>query len=192
MTGAKEGPELARMAGEARGYPGRAAALGIELTDLSDGQHPRVVVVACSDARLVPALITGSRPGEVLELRTHGGLVPRFDPELPTGEALTIEYAVTSLPITDIVVLGHSHCEVVDIDVADTLEGDAGQDLWTTGDFTAAGHSHVLRQLDVLSDYACIAPRVADGSLRVHAWYHELGTGATLCFRPDVGAFLPL
>lgn len=191
MTGT-QGRELARLTSSVRAYAARAAELGIELAGLADGQHPRVMVLACSDARLVPALITGSRPGEILELRTHGGLVPRFDPELPTGEALTIEYAVASLPITDIVVLGHSHCEVVDVDVADTLDGDAGQDLWTTGDFTAAGHNHVLRQLDVLSDYACIAPRVAAGSLRLHAWYHELGTGATLRFRPEAGTFLPL
>ncbi|MET9608088.1 hypothetical protein ABZZ17_23975 [Streptomyces sp. NPDC006512] len=117
MTGAKEGLELARRTSEARGYPDRVSAPGIELTDLSDGRHPRVMVVACSDARLAP--------------------------ELPA----------TSLP---------------------------------------PGHSHALRQLDVLSDYACIAPRVADGTLRLHAWYHEPGTRATLRFRPDGGAFLPL
>ncbi|PWK65098.1 carbonic anhydrase [Streptomyces sp. CG 926] len=170
-----------------RTYRARAAALRVPLTDPADGQRPKAMLIACSDARLLPSLITGSGPGEVLELRTHGGLVPRFDPEQHTGEALTIEYAVATLRITDIVVLGHSLCEVVDVSAGHTRQGEA-----LTGDFTAAGHRHVLKQMDVLSDYPCVAPRLADGSLRLHGWYHDLGTGSTVSFRPHLNSFRPL
>ncbi|WP_328967459.1 carbonic anhydrase [Streptomyces sp. NBC_00239] len=185
-------PVLPRLTEGARNYPAHAASHGIQLAPLADVHSPKVMFIACSDARLVPTLITGSLPGEVFELRTHGAVLPRFDPERPSGEALTIEYAVATLKVTDIVVCGHSHCDVVDVGVTDGVQSAEEAGALTTGDFTAAGHSHVVRQLDVLSDYAFVAPRLADGSLRTHGWYHELETGSTLRFRPHLSSFLPL
>ncbi|MGW6506027.1 carbonic anhydrase [Streptomyces niveus] len=160
----------------------------VDLGHLAEGHTPPVMIITCSDARLVPALITGSRPGDLLELRTHGGAVPRFDPEDPSGEASTIEFAVEGLRIADIIVCGHSHCEAVNSAIPDRRESPSR----TTGDITAAGHRHVVQQLDVLSDYPCVAPRLIDGKLRLHAWFHEVDTGATLQHRPGANAFLPL
>ncbi|WP_381793314.1 carbonic anhydrase [Streptomyces niveus] len=170
---------MERFRDHARTYSARAAAYSVDLDRLAEEHAPHVMIITCSDARLAPSLITGSRPGDLLELRTHGGTVPRFDPEDPSGEASTIEFAVEGLRIADIIVCGHSHCEAV---------GSAG----TAGDITAAGHWHVVQQLDVLSDYPCVAPRLVDGTLRLHAWFHEVGTGATLQHRPGANAFLPL
>ncbi|MEU9191227.1 carbonic anhydrase [Streptomyces sp. NPDC048484] len=42
--------------------------------------------VACSDARVVPSLLTGSRPGDLFELRVHGGQIPRSDTHAPLGK----------------------------------------------------------------------------------------------------------
>lgn len=195
---------MERFRDHARTYSARAAAYSVDLDHLAAGHAPPVMIITCSDARLVPALITGSRPGDLLELRTHGGTVPRFDPEDPSGEALTIEFAVESLRIADIIVCGHSHCEAVSSVIWPGTEGIPGQRNpakrpgtrvsrgGTTGDITAAGHWHVVRQLDVLSDYPCVAPRLLDGTLRLHAWFHEVETGATLQHRPGANAFLPL
>ncbi|MFD7515079.1 carbonic anhydrase [Streptomyces niveus] len=72
----------------ARSYSARAAAYSVDLDHLAEGHTPPVMIITCSDARLVPALITGSRPGDLLELRTHGGTVPRFDKgSLPRSSA---------------------------------------------------------------------------------------------------------
>ncbi|MFE3248672.1 carbonic anhydrase [Streptomyces sp. NPDC059209] len=125
---------MERFRDHARTYSARAAAYGVDLDRLAEGHAPPVMIIACSDARLAPALITGSRPGDLLELRTHGGTVPRFDPEDPSGEASTIEFAVEGLRIADIIVCGHSHCEAVG------PLGTAGDTVGTTGDITAAGH----------------------------------------------------
>ncbi|MCZ9341796.1 carbonic anhydrase, partial [Streptomyces sp. TRM76130] len=74
---------------------------------------PDVLFITCSDSRVVPALITGARPGQLFELRTAGNVVPPYTAERPTGEAATIEYAVQVLGVDDIVVCGHSHCGAV-------------------------------------------------------------------------------
>jgi carbonic anhydrase len=77
---------------------------------LADGQFPEALFVACSDSRVIPALITGARPGEVFEIRNAGNIVPPHRPHLVSGEAATVEYALEVLDVRDIVVCGHSHC----------------------------------------------------------------------------------
>src|SRR5690242_9961617 len=73
-------------------------------------QRPEALFIACSDARVSPAFLTGARPGQLFELRNVGNVVPPHRPGRPTGEAATIEYAVCVLGVTDIVVCGHSDC----------------------------------------------------------------------------------
>ncbi|WP_328416448.1 hypothetical protein OG542_36040 [Streptomyces violaceus] len=64
-----------------------------EFAGLAEGQSPEVLFIACADSRVVPALITGARPGELFELRTAGNIVPPYASEYPTSEAATVEYA---------------------------------------------------------------------------------------------------
>ncbi len=70
-----------------------------EFARLAEGQSPQVLFITCSDSRVVPALITGARPGELFELRTAGNIVPPYASEHPTSEAATIEYAVEVLGV---------------------------------------------------------------------------------------------
>ncbi|MFD8554839.1 carbonic anhydrase, partial [Streptomyces fradiae] len=84
-----------------------------EFAKLAEGQSPEVLFITCSDSRVVPALITGARPGQLFELRTAGNIVPPYTSGRPTGEAATIEYAVEVLGVRDVVVCGHSHCGAV-------------------------------------------------------------------------------
>ncbi|CAM5600044.1 Carbonic anhydrase OS=Streptomyces rochei OX=1928 GN=G3I25_29150 PE=3 SV=1 [Streptomyces rochei] len=84
-----------------------------EFAGHAEGQSPEVLFITCSDSRVVPALITGARPGQLFELRTAGNIVPPHGAGRPSGEAATIEYAVEVLGVTDIVVCGHSHCGAV-------------------------------------------------------------------------------
>ncbi|MEU1514950.1 carbonic anhydrase [Streptomyces sp. NPDC005811] len=168
---------------QARVFRARAAAHGLDLGLQAEPARPRALFVSCSDARLVPALLTGSRPGDLFELRTYGGLIPDFSPDEVTGEARTVEYAVRDLSVRDVIVCGHSRCGLVDAAVS-------GYDEPTLT--TAGGQWHALAQLDRLSAYPCVAPRLADSSLRLHAWFYETDTGAVLCHDPRASAFLPL
>ncbi|MCX4481588.1 carbonic anhydrase [Streptomyces cellulosae] len=182
---------------QARVFRARAAAHTLDLGGLARYHYPRAMFIACSDARIVPALLTAARPGDLFELRTYGGVIPPYDPTTPTSESRTIEYAVTELGVSDIIVCGHSHCDVVTAELHDNLATSGiteSDDEVTplTGDLTAAGHWYVLTQVDALSDYPCVVPRLADRSLRLHAWFHEIDTGATLAHHPRANTFLPL
>ncbi|MEH0574902.1 MULTISPECIES: carbonic anhydrase [Streptomyces] len=174
-----------------------------EFAKLAEGQSPQVLFITCSDSRVVPALITGARPGELFELRTAGNIVPPYVSDRPTGEAATIEYAVEVLGVQDVVVCGHSHCGAIgalvrgdDLDgvpaVRDWLAHAADEPGSTDPDdptVMRAVQNHVLAQLLRLRSYPCVEKRLADGRLRVRGWYYEVHTGAVREHRVDTDGF---
>ncbi|WNZ11593.1 carbonic anhydrase [Streptomyces sp. 11x1] len=95
----------------ARSFKRRVDFESDEYRKLAVGQFPEALFITCSDSRVIPALITGARPGEIFELRNAGNIVPPHDAYgAASGEAATIEYALEVLDVQDIVVCGHSHC----------------------------------------------------------------------------------
>ena len=78
-----------------------------EFRVLSQGQHPQVVVLACSDSRVGPELLFDCGLGELFVVRVAGNVAT------PTQLA-SIEYAVEHLESSLLVVLGHSHCGAID------------------------------------------------------------------------------
>ncbi|WP_164412179.1 carbonic anhydrase [Streptomyces salinarius] len=174
-----------------------------EFAGHAQGQSPEVLFITCSDSRVVPALITGARPGRLFELRTAGNIVPPHDSAHPTGEAATIEYAVQVLGVGDIVVCGHSHCGAVGALVrGDDLTAVPAVRDWLAhaadepgpGDpadptVAEAVQHHVLAQLLRLRSYPCVEKRLAEGRLRMHGWYYEVHTGLVRQHRADTDAF---
>ncbi|MET7687310.1 carbonic anhydrase [Streptomyces sp. NPDC005483] len=173
-----------------------------EFAKLAEGQSPQVLFITCSDSRVVPALITGARPGELFELRTAGNIVPPYASEPPTSEAATIEYAVEVLGVRDIVVCGHSHCGAVgalvrgdDLDavpaVRDWLNHATPRPAGTTEDPEVAEgvQNHVLAQVLRLRSYPFIDKKLAEDQLTLHAWYYEVHTGAVRVHRAETDAF---
>ncbi|MBD9701400.1 carbonic anhydrase [Streptomyces sp. ID01-12c] len=95
----------------ARSFKRRVDFESDEYRKLAVGQFPEALFITCSDSRVIPALITGARPGEIFELRNAGNIVPPHEAYgAASGEAATIEYALEVLGVQDIVVCGHSHC----------------------------------------------------------------------------------
>ncbi|GGS97178.1 carbonic anhydrase [Streptomyces violaceus] len=174
-----------------------------EFAGLAEGQSPEVLFITCADSRVVPALITGARPGELFELRTAGNIVPPYASEYPTSEAATVEYAVEVLGVKDIVVCGHSHCGAVGAVVrGDDLNAVPAVRDWLAhaadepkcsdkADPTVAEavQNHVLTQLLRLGSYPCIEQRLESGQIRLHGWYYEVHTGAVREHRAATDTF---
>jgi carbonic anhydrase len=75
------------------------------------GQKPRALVIACSDSRTDPQMVFDAAPGELFVIRNIANLVPPYlaDGE-PHGVSSAIEFAVRTLAVRDIVVMGHAMC----------------------------------------------------------------------------------
>ncbi|ENR03374.1 hypothetical protein H721_01767 [Brucella ovis IntaBari-2006-46-332] len=80
--------------------------------DLAEkGQSPETLVVACCDSRAAPETIFNAAPGEIFVLRNVANLIPPYEPD---GEyhaaSAALEFAVQSLKVKHIVVMGHGRC----------------------------------------------------------------------------------
>lgn len=78
----------------------------------SAGQSPRTLLIGCSDSRVDPAILTGASPGDLFVVRNVANLVPPCEPSAVGfhGTSSAIEFAVTSLNVENIIILGHRQC----------------------------------------------------------------------------------
>ena len=75
------------------------------------GQHPKTLVIGCSDSRVDPAIITSAGPGELFVVRNVANLVPPYETGGGFhGVSAAIEFAVVNLKVENIVILGHRQC----------------------------------------------------------------------------------
>ncbi|MEV6394671.1 carbonic anhydrase [Streptomyces sp. NPDC051907] len=187
----------------ARSFPDWVARRPELFRDLAAGQAPMALFISCSDARVIPSLITGARPGDLFELRTAGNIVPPYDPDRPGGEAATIEYALCALRVRHIIVCGHSHCGAVgalvrgdDLAAMPTVRTwlqPTARELPVSHGVAHAVRRHAVAQLDALSRHPAVRDRLARDLLSLHAWYYEVDTGAVSAHAPRAnGEFTPL
>ncbi|QNP72839.1 carbonic anhydrase [Streptomyces roseirectus] len=178
----------------ARSFKRRVDFESGEYRKLAEGQSPEVLFITCSDSRVIPALITGARPGEIFELRNAGNIVPPHDGQGPSGEAATIEYALEVLGVQDVVVCGHSHCGAMGaLTAGDDLSTLPGVAAWLglarpglapaldsvprEPSLPDVVQLNVVNQLAELGSYPVARRRVEQGRLRLHGWYYEVDTG---------------
>ena len=75
------------------------------------GQTPEIMVIACCDSRSAPETIFDAAAGELFVVRNVANLVPPYEPDSGChGTSAALEFAVQSLNVRHIVVLGHARC----------------------------------------------------------------------------------
>ena len=87
-----------------------------ELLELvRSGQHPKALFIGCADSRVIPSLITNAPPGQLFVLRNVGNFVAPHKPDEDYhAMASGIEYAVTTLDISEIIICGHTYCGAIE------------------------------------------------------------------------------
>lgn len=78
---------------------------------LANEQKPHTMVIGCADSRVDPATIFAAKPGELFVVRNIAALVPPYEETgMYHGTSAAIEFAVTSLKVAKIIVMGHGLC----------------------------------------------------------------------------------
>jgi carbonic anhydrase len=78
----------------------------IQVHKVSGTQHPKAIVLTCSDSRVAPEIIFDQGLGDLFVIRNAGNVVD--------NDVLgSIEYAIEHLGVTTILVLGHENCGAV-------------------------------------------------------------------------------
>jgi len=178
---------------------------------LSRRQNPDTLFITCSDSRIDPNLLTRSKPGDLFILRNAGNIVPPHGAS-NSGEAATIEYAVTALEVKDIIICGHSHCgamrgllqpeKLARLPAMASWLGYAEmtrrivQDNYAQLDgdllLDTAIEENVLVQLENLRTLPAVGSRLVKGDLHLHGWVYVIETGEVYAYEPRSSQFVPL
>ncbi len=76
-----------------------------------EGQSPLAVVVACADSRADPGALFDAGPGELFVLRNVAALVPPPQADgFHHGTSAGLEFAITTLGVPHLLILGHTGC----------------------------------------------------------------------------------
>lgn len=176
--------------------------------ELGQGQQPPVMIIACSDSRVDPAIVFDLEPGQVFMVRNVANLVPPYSPgEGHEGVASAIEYGVTGLKVEHIVVMGHASCG----GVAAALAGGIGKgehsfvDDWialldepreaVVGSVSENDRQRALEEAGVrhslsnLRSYPYIEKQEAAGKLSLHGCHFDIGKGQLSLLDEESGTF---
>jgi carbonic anhydrase len=178
---------------------------------LARGQNPRYLFITCSDSRIIPHFLTGLGPGEVFTIRNAGNIVPPATAG-PTGEAASIEYAVSVLKVRHAIVCGHSKCGAVtglmNPESLDKLPSVSGflrhsEAVYRTiktrhahlqGDemVLQAVKENVLLQLKHMKTLPSVAGAMSRKELDIHGWVFMIETGEILAHDASSRQFIPV
>lgn len=180
---------------------------------VQEGQSPKTLFIGCSDSRILPDLILGTRPGDLFVIRTAGNFVPPYNEKNCDGVSASIQYALEVLNVKHIIVCGHSHCGAIqglfkEIDPTSlgiikcwlqfgeeakkmTLEV-AKPDLPKEELYSLAEQLSVIYQLEHLMTFPFVKKRLETGQLELHGWYYKIETGEIFYYDPEIYRFKSL
>jgi len=180
---------------------------------LNQAQNPKVLVIACSDSRVDPALLLGVEPGDMFVVRNVANLVPPYETSPGRhGVSAAVEYAVKLLEVEHVIVLGHSGCGGIQALMAPDREA-LGEFIapWVTiaepalrevaSQLThknkdlrqrACEQAAILVSLENLLTFPWLWERVMQQRVYLHGWYFDMKKGELLSYLPETGTFEPL
>ena len=176
-----------------------------------DGQNPEIMMIACCDSRSAPETIFDVGPGEMFVLRNVGNLIPPYEPD---GEfhstSAALEFAVQSLKVRNIVVMGHGRCGGIKAAlntsseplspgdfigkwmslVAPATEAVSGNSMMTKGERqTALERISIRYSLANLRTFPCVSILESKGRLSLSGAWFDISTGELWVMNRETGDF---
>ena len=179
-----------------------------------EGQRPRAMVISCCDSRVHVTSIFGADTGEFFIHRNIANLVPPYAPDGEQhGTSAAVEYAVRTLHVSHLIVMGHSQCggiagchamcsgQAPELDEASSFVG-RWMDILRPGYERVAGlppeeqipaleQVAVRVSLENLLTFPFVSAAVEARELSLHGLLHDIRTGQLTMIGED-GRFVPV
>ncbi|MFZ5749676.1 MAG: carbonic anhydrase [Pseudomonadota bacterium] len=179
------------------------------------GQRPRAMVVSCCDSRVHVTSIFGADQGEFFIHRNIANLVPPYNPDGDHhGTSAAVEYAVTTLKVAHLIVLGHSQCggvqgcnamcsgEAPELERKTSFVG-TWLDILRPGyervahlpqaeRIAALERAAIVISLENLLTFPFVKAAVEAGDMTLHGLWTDLGAGGLEQFDAASGGFAPV
>jgi carbonic anhydrase len=177
--------------------------------ELALGQRPDVLFIACSDSRVAVNVFASTDPGDMFVVRNVGNLIPPSDVDgrstSDESEASAIEFALSRLEVSHVVVCGHSDCGAIKALCAGrgTIP-EPNLRAWLrhaepalaearkkgTDDVRTVSQLNVLQQLEHIGGYPLVKSRVDRGELQLHGLWFDIRGADVYYFEPLRGKFV--
>jgi carbonic anhydrase len=177
----------------------------------TQGQTPKILIVACCDSRVDPAIVLDCAPGDLFVIRNVANLVPPAEGHAGHhGTTAALEYGVRFLGVEHIIVFGHAQCGgiralmqrvgsgVPDSFISDWMElaesarasverelPDAAPEICAR----ACEQNAIGVSLQNLMTFPWVHERVEAGRLSLHGWYFDIEQGQLLQYNATVRQF---
>ena len=181
------------------------------------GQHPRTMIISCCDSRVHATSIFGADTGDFFIHRNIANLVPPYAPnEDYHGTSAAVEYAVTALGVTNLIVMGHTLCggiqgchdmcsgKAPELERTTSFVGRWMDILRPTYEKVASGggtdteqikrleHEGILTSINNLMSFPFVSKLVDAEELALHAVILDISDGTLEQFDPLIGSFCPI
>ena len=176
-----------------------------------EGQAPEIMVIACCDSRAAPETIFDAGPGELFVVRNVANLVPPYAPDDQYhSTSAALEFAVQSLKVKSIVVMGHGRCGGIRAAL------DPGAQPLSPGDFigkwmslvepatqavqgntmmTSSERQTALERISIrfslanLRTFPCVSILEGKNRLSLHGAWFDISTGELWAMNRETGDF---
>lgn len=164
------------------------------------GQRPKILMIACSDSRVDPAIVMKCQPGDLFVIRNVANLVPPYeDDQSYHGTSAALQFGVCSLGIRHVILFGHTRCGGIQSLLEQTPEAceqrgfvakwmELAKPAYDTvfkhhsqetfqKKATLCGQFSLMNSLKNLETFPWIRERVKKGRVFLHAWNFDLEKG---------------
>lgn len=168
--------------------------------DLAKGQKPSTLLIGCSDSRVSPSTLLGSKPGEIFIHRNIANQAKMDDPNF----LAILDYSLNVLMVDDIIVKGHYGCGGVAA-AAKSVEEDKGRIYDWVNPVVNLYKQHaeihhleeeeklnklvalnVLQQMENIRETACFKRRQASvHPVGLHGWIFDIHSGEIIRLMED-------
>ncbi len=158
----------------------------IRRQELTAGQHPFAVIVACSDSRVPPELVFDQGLGDIFVVRVAGNVID--------ADALgSVEYAVEHLHSPLVMVMGHQECGAVKAaieggpapagitailqKIAPSVDSARAAGLSGAGLLDGAVRDNIKTSVSALEASPVLEEKLVQGELKIVSGEYMLGNG---------------
>ncbi|MCB0570191.1 MAG: carbonic anhydrase [Phaeodactylibacter sp.] len=159
---------------------------------LAEGQHPKALILGCSDSRVSPSVVIGAGLGEVFVHRNIANVVAHSDLNFLS----VFQYAVEVLKVEHIIVVGHYGCGGIQAAMSDKVFGLIDNWLANIKDVMALHREeldalpneqhrfgrlvelNVLEQINNIRQTSVYRKALQNGNApELHGWVYDFSTG---------------
>jgi len=176
---------------------------------LSDyGQRPKVMVVACCDSRVDPALILQCDPGDLFVVRNVANIVPPYEKDdAHHGTSAALEFGVRFLEVEDLILLGHSQCGGIQALINNSSLNNAPaehNDFINNWVSLIKTHDPGMQNVDTCAKFALhqsrqncltfpwLVEKIKKKKLNIHLWFFDIGAGQIFTYLDAEHGYQPL